>query len=222
MACPDGAGARHVRVVATGDVLGAAVRGALAALGWSVHGPVDDGPGAAPSGDTAPVVLVVGPDGRLPTRVHAPARRPYTVVVGTRAAWRACADAVARETVDDVVDAEQPLAELATLLDRTLCRRDGARRRVDLLANLRRRHDETTRFAHLTAREEEVLCDLVVGRTVTEIAASRPVSVTTVRSQVQAVLTKLGVTSQTAAVLMALRSGRGRRLDACLRDLRQF
>jgi DNA-binding NarL/FixJ family response regulator len=74
----------------------------------------------------------------------------------------------------------------------------------------RRRADERTRvepFERLTQREGEVLRALVKGRAAEEIAASDGVSVTTVRAQIRAVLQKLGVNSQLAAVALARRAG---------------
>ena len=59
----------------------------------------------------------------------------------------------------------------------------------------------------LTAREREVLDGLVGGLRPAEIAARDFVSVTTVRNQVQAVLTKLNVHSQLEAVATAHRHG---------------
>lgn len=56
------------------------------------------------------------------------------------------------------------------------------------------------RLRQLTPRERAVLDDLAEGRTVTEIARGRGVAVLTVRTQVKAILRKLDVTSQLAAV----------------------
>jgi DNA-binding NarL/FixJ family response regulator len=62
-------------------------------------------------------------------------------------------------------------------------------------------------FGHLTRREAEVLRELTEGRTVAEIAHRAGVKEATVRSQVQAIFTKLGVRSQLEAVVAAQRSG---------------
>jgi DNA-binding NarL/FixJ family response regulator len=62
-------------------------------------------------------------------------------------------------------------------------------------------------FEQLSQREDEVLRALGDGWCVTEIAAAAYVSEATVRSQVRGVLTKLGVTSQLAAVAAARRAG---------------
>lgn len=60
-----------------------------------------------------------------------------------------------------------------------------------------------SKVARLTPRERQVLVALSEGRTVPEIAQQQYVSVATVRSQVQAILTKLGVSNQLAAVALA-------------------
>ncbi len=60
-------------------------------------------------------------------------------------------------------------------------------------------------FERLSAREAEVLHQLTEGRSVGTIAQAWFVSEATVRSQVRAVLTKLGVGSQLEAVAMANR-----------------
>ena len=62
-------------------------------------------------------------------------------------------------------------------------------------------------FERLTLREGEVLAALVDGLTAEEIAETQYVALTTVRSQIRAVLQKLGVRSQLAAVAQANRVG---------------
>jgi two-component system, NarL family, nitrate/nitrite response regulator NarL len=59
----------------------------------------------------------------------------------------------------------------------------------------------------LTIREREVLAHLMKGRTVREIATVGVVSEATVRTQVKAILAKLDVTSQIAAVGLAHQVG---------------
>ena len=62
----------------------------------------------------------------------------------------------------------------------------------------------------LSPQESEILLQLIGGRTVREIAAHRVVSEYTVRTQVKAVLSKLGVSSQLAAVAVARTAGWGK------------
>lgn len=63
--------------------------------------------------------------------------------------------------------------------------------------------DTRARVSRLTPRERQVLVALSDGRSVQEIAEQQYVSVATVRSHVQAILTKLGVSNQLAAVALA-------------------
>lgn len=62
-------------------------------------------------------------------------------------------------------------------------------------------------FQTLTPRERDVLRGLMSGRTVSELAEESVLSVDTVRSQVKAILAKLGVRTQLAAVARARSAG---------------
>lgn len=68
-------------------------------------------------------------------------------------------------------------------------------------------HDRSAPFERLSPREQAVLSGLVAGVTAEAIAASSYVSLATVRSQIRAILLKLGVTSQLAAVAVVRRAG---------------
>jgi two-component system nitrate/nitrite response regulator NarL len=86
-----------------------------------------------------------------------------------------------------------------------------ARQRQELLAALRAARAEQAErmapLASLTRREREVLAGLVEGRSAQELATEMFVSVATIRSQIKAILRKLGVNSQLAAVAEARRAG---------------
>jgi len=107
------------------------------------------------------------------------------------------------------VSKTEPFEELLGAVVRVL---DGgellsAERRRTLCA-IGRQHliverDARARLSRLTAREREVLLALCAGGSVQAIATSLQLSVTTVRSHVQAVLSKLGVSTQIAAVSLA-------------------
>jgi two-component system nitrate/nitrite response regulator NarL len=66
--------------------------------------------------------------------------------------------------------------------------------------------DVRAALATLSRRESEVLGELMTGATVTDIAHSSCVSDATVRTQVKAIRSKLGVTSQLGAVGAAIRA----------------
>jgi two-component system, NarL family, nitrate/nitrite response regulator NarL len=61
-------------------------------------------------------------------------------------------------------------------------------------------------FALLTEREQVVLAELMEGHCAEEIANAASVSISTIRSQIKAILQKLGVNSQLAAVALARRA----------------
>lgn len=86
-----------------------------------------------------------------------------------------------------------------------------AQQRLDLLLETRRvrdqRHAALVDFESLTEREAEVLAGLMYGVTVDEIAGRLYVSTATVRTHVRAILRKLGVRSQLAAVARARIAG---------------
>jgi two-component system, NarL family, nitrate/nitrite response regulator NarL len=63
------------------------------------------------------------------------------------------------------------------------------------------------RFTVLTEREQVVLAELMEGHCAEEIANAALVSISTVRSQIKAILQKLGVNSQLAAVALTRRAG---------------
>ena len=69
-----------------------------------------------------------------------------------------------------------------------------------------RRNEALAPFERLSAREAQVLRLLAAGQSVGTIAATGFVSEATVRSQVRAILTKLGVSSQLEAVAAAHRN----------------
>jgi two-component system, NarL family, nitrate/nitrite response regulator NarL len=83
--------------------------------------------------------------------------------------------------------------------------------REDYLAELRQHRSAQSQqfelFDQLTPREAAVLAALVDGQSAEQIAVDAFVSITTVRSQIRSVLSKLGVNSQLAAVALASRSG---------------
>jgi len=62
-------------------------------------------------------------------------------------------------------------------------------------------------FEFLTPREREVLGEIIRGRSAEVIANESWVAVSTVRSQIKAILQKLGVSSQVAAVAYAREAG---------------
>lgn len=115
-----------------------------------------------------------------------------------------------------VLSKQQPLAEVMATLHR-VCRglpvlaRPERERLVRIWQEQRLEQEELrARLARLSTRERDVLAQLALGRTVSEIAASRTVAPSTVRTQVKAILAKLEVSSQLAAVGIVHSLGWGR------------
>jgi DNA-binding NarL/FixJ family response regulator len=127
----------------------------------------------------------------------------------SRSAWGECIEAGASA----VVSKTAPFDELLDRIARLASGEDAMPRgeREDLLASLRAaRLEERVRlepFRRLSVRECEVLADLMDGLSADSIADAAFVSVTTVRSHIRSILRKLDVSSQLAAVAMAVRAG---------------
>lgn len=107
------------------------------------------------------------------------------------------------EPIERLLDGVREAVELGSLL--------SPAQRDDLLAELRRQRaadrERLAAFQRLTPREQEVLAGLMDGEGAEVLARRFVVSLATVRSQIRAVLTKLGVNSQLAAVSLAKRAG---------------
>jgi two-component system nitrate/nitrite response regulator NarL len=110
-------------------------------------------------------------------------------------------------------DSSQPFDHLVELLSDAAMGRTVLEpwAREEILRALEARHaDEQRRrapFWALSEVEAEVLTFMTRGKHAEEIAAMRVVSIATVRSQIRAVLRKLGVNSQLAAVVLAEQAG---------------
>lgn len=147
-------------------------------------------------------------------RLIAPlARAGARVVVVTGSADRARWGECVRHGARTVLSKGRPLREVVATVRRV---HEGfpvmaPREREDLLrlfAERRRDLEElSTRLERLTRREQQVLDQLVAGRTVREIAELAVVAEATVRTQVKSILAKLEVSSQLAAVGIAHRAG---------------
>jgi two-component system, NarL family, nitrate/nitrite response regulator NarL len=112
------------------------------------------------------------------------------------------------------------LSEVVSSVEDVLAGRSliGRATREAMLDELRVRRADVqrmqARFERLSRREELVLDALIDGATAEEIAEAHFVALTTIRSQVRAILHKLGVRSQLAAVALANRAGWRPRTEA--------
>lgn len=104
---------------------------------------------------------------------------------------------------DQLVEAVREVAELGTLIP--------PEQRHELLNELRKQRaadrERLEPFERLTSREQHVLAGLMDGKSAEAIAEESFVSLATVRSQIRAILLKLDVNSQLAAVALARRNG---------------
>ena len=91
------------------------------------------------------------------------------------------------------MDADEFIARVRRLVDRT-------RRSSNATADLRR-------LSSLTERERQVLALVAEGRSQKQIASELRISVKTVGSHVQNLLSKLGLHSRVEAVALAVRAG---------------
>jgi two-component system nitrate/nitrite response regulator NarL len=78
---------------------------------------------------------------------------------------------------------------------------------ADLGPQLARQQDARRLAAYLTARERQCLALLVDGQDTAAMVASLGVSAATIRTHVQALLTKLGVHSRLEAAALAVQHG---------------
>jgi DNA-binding NarL/FixJ family response regulator len=133
------------------------------------------------------------------------------VVTGdaSRPNWGACIEAGACCVISKAVSFSELLERVILVLDDVIEIQNAER--YELLEALRRhREDERRRlapFRRLTGREQEVLRALSLGLSADDIAASKFLSIATVRTHIRSILQKLGVNSQLAAVALAQSSG---------------
>jgi two-component system, NarL family, nitrate/nitrite response regulator NarL len=112
-----------------------------------------------------------------------------------------------------VLSKATPLEEIVGSLHRVLAGRPalGASQRQSLVAHWQRQSTDLrsrrARLDRLSRREAEILAALMEGQRVREIAQASYVSEATARTQVKAILFKLGVTSQIGAVAVARDTG---------------
>jgi DNA-binding NarL/FixJ family response regulator len=149
---------------------------------------------------------MVGDDMRLLSALSSGGLRP---VVVTGSADRVRRGEALAHGASAVISKTVPFAEIVDAVRRT---RNGlpAMSRADreeLLGAytdaVESQRELRSKFGRMTRRESEVLGQLMAGRQVTEIARTRFVSESTVRTQVKSILAKLQVNSQLTAVGLA-------------------
>jgi DNA-binding NarL/FixJ family response regulator len=210
----------RVLIVEDHELLAGTMAMALRQEGLEVH--VASGPSPAAvierAGGLAPVLVLLDLDlgpamgsglDLIRPLAGAGARVVMVTGVADRARLGACLEAGAIGVVSKaaefsvLVDTVRRAVEGAPLL------RDDERQALVEEARHRRRaqHDRLAPFDTLSPRERAVLVRLLDGEPAEAIAERSFVSVATVRSHIRAILLKLGVNSQLAAVAMARSAG---------------
>ena len=168
----------------------------------------------APECGTAILDAGIGAPGDAPALARSLVAAGWTVLVLSRPADLLTAAACIEAGAAAHLSAGASLEDVT----RVVCRvRDGrevglaAYERDRLLAMLRETRSASARlrrpFRRLTPRERQVLGRLMDGCRAEDIATEAFVSVSTVRNQIQSVLTKLGVRSRLEAVALTRRTG---------------
>ncbi|MDN5797896.1 MAG: LuxR C-terminal-related transcriptional regulator [Intrasporangium sp.] len=165
-----------------------------------------------PAAGRLPAVLVVE-DGEQASEVLPSIREPSRcVAIGSVGSLPMLLSLAERGSF--VLNAAAPFVELIRLVDEALRQvRSGRSPNPGSADRLRHRAAEVRALGHLTPWEALVLEALMDGASAVEIAERTSRSLHTVRSHIKAVLSKLGVSSQVAAVGVAERSGAFTRLD---------
>jgi DNA-binding NarL/FixJ family response regulator len=120
-----------------------------------------------------------------------------------------CVDAGAACVVDKGSPIARLTGDIARILAGEVVLDEDSRRRLTGSARReeRARRERLAPFEVLTRREQHVLAELMNGHGAEDIARRASVSTSTIRSQIKAVLQKLGVNSQLAAAAMATQAG---------------
>lgn len=172
------------------------------------------------------IVMVLDDQDRLPRLVpqtpHDPIR--LVVAVGALPAVQPLAAAARWGAAAIALNPDQPFTELICALHGVLThpppREDPNMSKLEF--RLRQRDQERRQFETMTMREKEVLGELIAGKSAQEMTVCLQVSMTTVRTHIRGVLTKLGVSSQIAAVAMAHRSCRDPAVLERIRSIHQY
>lgn len=172
------------------------------------------------------IVMVLDDQDRLPQLIPQTFRDPIrlVVIVGALPAVQSLAAALRWGAAAVALNPDQPFTELIRALHGVLAypppREDPNRSKLEL--RLRQRDRERRQFETMTIREKEVLGELITGKSAREMAVCLHVSITTVRTHIRGVLTKLGVSSQIAAVAVAHRSCRDPAVLERIRSIHQY
>lgn len=163
-------------------------------------------------GQDTVVILDLPPDGSAEHLLRGCRASGVRVLIVSDSRAPELAAAASMAGADAVLDRARPFDELIGDLTRMIDEDASHRRQPHPILSadpddVRPSHDRRTVLDSLSPRERHVLGCLMNGETVDQIARRGSISVATVRSHVHAILAKLGVNSQLAAVAVAHREG---------------
>lgn len=220
--------ARRVTIVApAGSSLGVAMHAALAARGWSAT--LLTGSSGRPANGTAeesprpPMLILVEDDGGSAQPPSILTVSSVLVCVGSLNSLGALISFANRGAT--VLNQASPFLVLIRAAEAALLSASDSETQptvADQVGGLLRRQAEAAALESLTPAERDALLGLMAGLTAAQIAAGSHRSINTIRSQIKAVLSKLGVQTQLTAVAIAHRSGRWEWLDRSLAHFHQF
>jgi DNA-binding NarL/FixJ family response regulator len=193
---------------------------ALRQQGLEVHSVAGPSAGAVVemARNLAPVVVLLDLDLGSPMGSGLDRIRPLTETgarvvmvtgVADRARLGACIEAGAVGVVSKATEFSVLIDTVHRAIDGAPLMRAEERQALLAAARDRRRadHDRLAPFDTLSPKEQAVLVHLLAGESAETIAEKSYVSLATVRSHIRAVLLKLGVNSQLAAVALARNAG---------------
>ena len=217
----DGDAARiKVLIVEDHELLAGTLAMALRQQGLEVHAAA--GPSAAAVVDLArslaPLLVLLDLDlgstmgsglDLIRPLVETGARVVMVTGVADRARLGACLEAGAVGVVSKATEFSALIETVQKAVRGTPLMREGERQALLDAARDRRRsdHDRLAPFDALSPKEQAVLVHLLAGESAETIAEKSYVSLATVRSHIRAILLKLGVNSQLAAVALARNAG---------------
>lgn len=214
--------ARRVTIVASaGSSLGVAIYASLVARGWSAvlsTGPPPGSPAGLVSRDPTPVLAVLEDDRGTVQSLPRSETASLHVCVGSIQSISALITLAGKGVT--VLNQAAPFLVLLNELEQALL--SPSEPAAGQLAELIQRQAESAALASLTPAENDALLGMMAGLTAAEIAVRSHRSVHTIRSQIKAVLAKLGVPAQIAAVAIAHRSGHANWLGHAAARFHQF
>ena len=211
---------RKVLIIEDHELLAGTMAMALRHQGLEVHSAAGPSPAAVVdlAGTLAPVLVLLDLDlgatmgsglGLIRPLIDAGASVVVVTGVTDRARLGACIEAGAAGVVSKATEFSVLIDTVHRVIEGAPLMREEERQSLLEAARDRRRadHHRLAPFDALSPKEQAVLVHLLAGESAETIAEKSYVSLATVRSHIRAILLKLGVNSQLAAVALARNAG---------------